>query len=143
MDGSSSKIKNQAHEQEVYHSIPDCDLIQMAPDTPLSESELQSVSKIIKHSLKECLGHEIQTLETDHKVHTTQNTRILLEYTRKNEHRATWKAVVEASLKAGHRELAEEITAKSRKCIGQVPYFVMNSDILTLLHPKMLTGPRV
>lgn len=92
----------------------------MAPDTSPSETEFENVVlKIITDSLADCLGHERKT-ETTFKINQrrcfgTQKIEILLECTQKNGNKATWKALVKSSLKAGDRELAEKIIAESRK----------------------------
>lgn len=120
MSGSSPKLKHQAHEQDVNHSIRDGTPIQKAPDTSPSESEPHNVVlKIITDSLADCLGHEKIT-ETTIKINQrrpyfgVQKIEILLECTQKNGNKATWKASVKSSL---NTELAEKIAAEFRKCI--------------------------
>ena len=108
------KIKYEVPEQGVYHSVTDGDLIELAPDTSPSETELQNVVlKIITDSLADCLAHERKTETTSktnqRKCFATQKIEILLETcTQKNGNKATWKALVKSSLKARDRELAEK-----------------------------------
>ena len=97
MDGSSPKVKSQAHKQGA------CSDTQMETDTLHSLSELQLVQDKIINSFIDWAGHEKKTLEMDHRKHfTTQNMDILLECTRNKKQRPTWKAT------------AEEIPAESR-----------------------------
>lgn len=93
----------------------DTELIQMVPDTDLSDPELDQIaSKIVDwYHLAIQLGISIQAreaIEKDYK-YKRQKTEMLLEWKRSNASKATWKALIRASLRAENagRQLAEDI----------------------------------
>ena len=108
---TDEECHHQRHTQNT-HNMPS--LVEMVPNTQPSEPQIEQIaSKMEKwEGLATHLGINRQKryeIQRDHREYGRQKVEMLYEWRRQNGSQATWKVLMQMSLKVGDRQFAEDI----------------------------------